>query len=471
MNDYDLHPRMSIGGENVPGASRFDVENPATEERCGSAPECTREELDRAMQAAADAFAGWSRAPDRREILTRAAGAIRDHKDRLARVLTLEQGKPLGEALEEIGGTAYWLKATTKFELPVESIEESAKRRIEVRRRPLGVVGAITPWNYPVLLAMWKIAPALLAGNTVVLKPSPHTPLSTLVLGEILQEVLPPGVLNIVSGQDALGAWITEHPATRKVTFTGSVATGKKVMASAAHDLKRVTLELGGNDAAIVLDDVDPAKIAEALFWGAFENSGQVCSAIKRLYVHEAVIEPVTQAIAALADATPMGDGMKEGVELGPINNRAQFERVVELLEDAKRDGAKVRAGGERVGRKGHFLAATVLRGLGEEARVVAEEQFGPVLPILPFNRVEDVIERANGTPFGLSGSVWSANVDRALEVGEALECGTVWVNQHLSIPIHAPFGGFKHSGIGREHGRWGLEAFTEPQTFNVALG
>ncbi len=465
-----FHLSMTIAGERVPGSAHFDVTNPATEEPCGTAPSCSREELERAMDAASQAYRAWRRDISlRRELMLRAAKAIGDDETALSRTLTLEQGKPLSEALDEVRGAAYWLKTTAKLDLPIELIDDDDDKRVEVRRRPLGVVGAITPWNYPVLLALWKLAPALLAGNTVVLKPSPYTPLSTLALGETLNRVLPPGVLNVVSGDDELGAWITAHPAVRKVTFTGSVRTGKRVMAAAAEDLKRVTLELGGNDAAIVLDDVDPAQIAERLFWGAFENSGQVCSAIKRLYVHESVIEPLARAIAQLAKDTKMGHGLDPEVELGPVNNRAQLEHVTGLIERARRDGASVLAGGDRRAGPGYFMPATVLLGLDDDAAVVSEEQFGPVLPILSFRDADEVIERANATPFGLSGSVWSASVERALDVGGALECGTVWINQHLAIPANAPFGGFKHSGIGREHGRWGLEAFTEPQTVNIA--
>ena len=283
-----------------------------------------------------------------------------------------------------------------------------------MRRRPFGVVGAITPWNYPVMLAAWKIAPALLAGNTVVIKPSPYTPLSTLRLGEILRDVLPPGVLNVVSGGDALGAWITQHPLVRKISFTGSVATGKKVAAAAAPDLKRVTLELGGNDAAIVLPDADPAAIADKIFWGAFTNSGQVCSAIKRVYVHEDSFAALRDELTARAKSVKMGDGFEEGVQLGPINNRPQFERVIDLVDDAKIAGATITAGGAPRPGGGYFFEPTIVTGVAEGVRLVDEEQFGPALPLLTYRDVDDAVERANATSFGLSGSVWSSDVSRA---------------------------------------------------------
>jgi len=362
-----------------------------------------------------------------------------------------------------------WFQYTASLEIPVEVIADTDASRIEVRRRPYGVVGAITPWNFPVLLAIWKIAPALLAGNTIVLKPSPYTPLSTLKLGEILRDAVPAGVLNVVSGNDALGAWITGHPAVRKISFTGSVATGKKVAAAAAPDLKRVTLELGGNDAAIVLDDVDPAKVADKLFWGAFSNSGQICSAIKRLYVPEKLEKPIVDALAAIAKSVKVGDGMQAGVELGPLNNKMQFDRVNELIADAEKAGGRCVTGGVAKSDGGYFIQPTLVTGLKEGARLVDEEQFGPALPIVSYKNVDDAIERANATMYGLSGSVWSANVERAAEVAGQLETGSAWVNQHLAILPNTPFGGAKWSGIGVENGTWGLLGFTELQTVNIS--
>jgi acyl-CoA reductase-like NAD-dependent aldehyde dehydrogenase len=276
-------------------------------------------------------------------------------------------------------------------------------------------------------------------------------------------------VLNVIAGGDELGAWITSHPLVRKISFTGSVATGKKVAASAAPDLKRVTLELGGNDAAIVLDDVDPKVVAPKLFWGAFANSGQVCSAIKRVYVPEALHDPIAAELAALARAAKVGPGLDEGVELGPLNNKPQFERVKELVQDAKKNGARVVAGGEAVGGDGYFFKPTIVADIADGSRLVDEEQFGPALPILRYRDVEDALARANGTHFGLSGSIWSARPERAAELASELECGTVWINQHLAILPNAPFGGAKWSGLGVENGPWGLLGFTELQTVNIA--
>ena len=382
-------------------------------------------------------------------------------------MLTSEQGKPLGDASMEVSGAGVWFKYFADLELPREVIQDDENALIEVLRRPLGVVAAITPWNFPLILASWKIAPALLAGNTMVLKPSPYTPLSTLKLGQLLASVLPPGVLNVVSGGDDLGAWMTSHPVPAKISFTGSVATGKHVAASAAPDLKRVTLELGGNDAAILLDDIDPAAIANKLFWGAFQNNGQVCSAIKRVYVPEALYDDVVDALAEQARSVKVGEGTGEGVQLGPINNRPQYERVSELVADAISGGATAVTGGKPVDGPGYFYEPTILAGLSDGTRIVDEEQFGPALPVISYRDVDDAVERANATMFGLSGSVWSADADRASEVASRLECGTAWVNTHLALQPNQPFGGAKWSGIGVENGPWGLYGFTEIQVLH----
>jgi acyl-CoA reductase-like NAD-dependent aldehyde dehydrogenase len=301
-----------------------------------------------------------------------------------------------------------------------------------------------------------------MAGNTMVLKPSPFTPLATLKVGEILRGVLPDGVLNVVTGGDSLGATMTTHPVPRKISFTGSVETGKKVAMSAAPDLKRVTLELGGNDPAIVLDDADAADVAEKIFAQAFANNGQVCSAIKRVYVPESLHDDVVKAMVEKAKAIKVGDGAEEGTELGPINNRPQFDRVSELVADALEGGATAAAGGKAMPGDGYFFEPTILTGVSDGTRIVDEEQFGPALPIISYRDVDDALERANATHFGLSGSVWGGDVDRAAEVASRLECGTSWVNTHLQLAPHQPFGGAKWSGIGVENGPWGLYGFTE---------
>jgi acyl-CoA reductase-like NAD-dependent aldehyde dehydrogenase len=463
---------MTIDGGAVPTTDSFGVVNPATAEVFAQAPECTRAQLDAAMESAQKAYRDWrSDEGARREALHRAADALFGAADAIGPVLTAEQGKPLAEAGMEVLGAGVWFKYFADLELPREVIQDDDTAFAEVLRRPLGVVAAITPWNFPLILASWKIAPALLAGNTMVLKPSPFTPLATLKLGELLAGIFPPGVLNVVSGGDELGQWMTSHPVPRKISFTGSVATGKQVAAAAAPDLKRVTLELGGNDPAIVLDDVDPAAIAEKLFWGAFANNGQVCSAIKRVYVPERLYGQVVEALADRARSVKVGDGTAEGTQLGPINNRPQFDRVSELVADAIAGGATAVTGGKPVDGPGYFYEPTILSELTDGTRIVDEEQFGPALPVIAYRDLDDAVERANATHFGLSGSVWSADPERGAQVAARLECGTAWVNAHLALAPHQPFGGAKWSGIGVENGPWGLLGFTEIQVLYRAKG
>jgi acyl-CoA reductase-like NAD-dependent aldehyde dehydrogenase len=456
---------MTIDGEQRAASASFGVIDPATAEVHAQAPDCSREQLDEAFAAATKAQLGWRRDEEaRRAALRDAAALMFASAAELAPVLTAEQGKPLAAATQEVLGVGAWLKYFANLEVPREVIQDDDKAFAEVVRRPMGVIAAITPWNFPLVLAAWKIAPALRAGNTMVLKPSPYTPLATLKMVELLAQVLPAGVLNAVSGGDELGRWMTSHPTPRKLSFTGSVASGKHVAAAAAPDLKRVTLELGGNDPAILLDDVDPCAVAAKVFWGAFANSGQVCSAIKRVYVPERLYDDVVDALAAQAMAVRVGDGRDEGTELGPVNNAAQFARVQELVDDALAGGARAAAGGSAVDGAGYFYRPTILAGLADGTRIVDEEQFGPALPVIAYRDVDEVVARANATHFGLSGSVWSADPDRAAAVADRLECGTAWVNTHLALAPHQPFGGSKWSGIGVENGPWGLSSFTEIQ-------
>jgi acyl-CoA reductase-like NAD-dependent aldehyde dehydrogenase len=463
---------MTVAGDTLPTGAAFGVRNPATGEVFAEAPECSREQLDAAFDAAAKAERDWkSDEAARRAALLKVADVLMASTAELAPVLTSEQGKPLGDAGIEVFAAAIWCQYFANLETPRQILQDDAEAFVEVVRRPLGVVAAITPWNFPLTLAFWKIAPALLAGNTMVLKPSPFTPLSTLKVAELLRDVLPPGVLNVVSGGDELGAWMTSHPVPRKISFTGSIETGKKVAMAAAPDLKRVTLELGGNDPAIVLDDADPQTVAKAIFAGAFNNNGQVCSAIKRVYVPEAMYDDVVDALSVHAKAIKVGDGTEPDSKLGPINNEPQFERVKELVADALSKGARAASGGHAMDRPGYFFEPTILAGLSDGTRIVDEEQFGPALPVISYRDEGDAIDRANATHFGLSGSVWSADSDRAAAVAAQLECGTAWVNTHLALSPQQPFGGFKWSGIGVENGPWGLAEFTEFQAMHRSKG
>jgi len=463
---------MIIEGKRWDTSSSYDVINPATETSAGKAPDASKDDLEAAMTAAQRAFPDWSRDEDRRRSLLReAAAALNGAAEQLGAILCAESGHPLPQAVVEIYGASLWFSYFADLEVPHETIELNATTVAEVRRRPLGVVAAITPWNYPLVLASWKLAPALRAGNTVVLKPSPFTPLATLAMGEVLSGVFPPGVLNVLSGGDELGAWMTAHPIPRKISFTGSVAGGRSVALSAAADLKRVTLELGGNDAAIILDDADLEEVADGIFKGAFANSGQVCSAIKRVYAPKNRYDEFVDALAARADAAVMGDPLAEGTDLGPLSTKPQYNRVVGLLGDALDQGAVAASGGGARGGSGYFVEPTILRGLSEGVAIVDEEQFGPVLPVLAYDSVEEALARANGTMFGLGGSVWSADPERAIEIAGRLECGTAWVNTHLALSPMQPFGGFKWSGIGVENGPWGLASFSEIQALHRPLG
>ncbi len=456
---------MVIGGDRRATEKTFGVINPSTGEVHEQAPDCTKEQLDEAFDAAAKAYIDWRSDEDaRREALRKAAGVMFAAGGELGPILTREQGKPLAQAGIEPLGAGMWLNYFADLEVPKEVIQDDDNAYAEVVRKPIGVVAAITPWNFPLILASWKIGPALRAGNTMVLKPSPYTPLATLKMVEMLQEVLPPGVLNVVSGGDELGKWMTSHPVPRKISFTGSVATGKHVASSAAPDLKRVTLELGGNDPAIVLDDADPEAIADRIFDQAFANCGQICSAIKRVYVPEALHDAFVERFAARAKTLKVGDGFEEDVQMGPINNEPQYERVKELVSEAIAGGATVHSGGKAMDRPGYFFEPTVLSGVSEGTRIVDEEQFGPAMPVLSYRNESEALDRANATMFGLSGSVWSGDPDRAAAVASQLECGTAWVNSHLNLAPHQPFGGFKWSGLGVENGPWGLAAFTEIQ-------
>ncbi|MGH8240234.1 MAG: aldehyde dehydrogenase family protein, partial [Steroidobacteraceae bacterium] len=427
-------------------------------------------DLDRAVAAARRAAPGWAARSfeDRTLFVKRMADILRANAGQLAQLLTQEQGKPIGQSKDEIGRAATQSEGLTQIRIESETITDDAERRIEVRYLPLGVAGIITPWNAPINLAAGPLVSALYTGNTAVLKPSPYTPLSTLKIGELLRETFPRGVINVLAGGDALGQWMTEHPGIDKIAFTGSIATGKKVMASAASNLKRVVLELGGNDAAIVLDDVDPKVVAPKLFFAGFVNSGQVCMAVKRIYAHEQIYEALCEALAEDARRWKVGDGLDPATRLGPIQNRMQYDKVVSLIEDTKRAGATVLAGGEVPQTPGYFVNPTLVTDVDENSRIVREEQFGPIVPVLKFTQVEEALKRANDTRYGLSGSVWSRDPERAAAIAARLEVGTAWVNQHRTTAANVPFGGAKESGYGRVYSQMGLKAYLEPRVISV---
>lgn len=463
--------RNLIDGELIETAQTMDVVNPANEDVIGTVPACGKDELDRAVAAARRAFKTWSKTPieERRAAVQKISAIIKDNADELHRLLTAEQGKPHSQAMGEVIGASMMVGAQSTLDLEDEVNEDSDTRLSRTRRVPVGVVGGIVPWNFPVMMAMQKIAPAMLSGCTIVLKPSPFTPLATLRIAELIKDAAPAGVINVITGEDSLGPLITEHPGIDKITFTGSTATGKKIMAGASKDLKRITLELGGNDASIVLPDADVEKVAEQLFWSSFSNAGQICVAAKRVYIHEDIYDDLSQAIADYAKTVKVGDGAQQGTGVGPIQNRKQYERVLELIADAKDQGYKFLVGGDHDPNvPGYYVPITILDNPPEDARIVAEEQFGPVMPLMKFSTDEEVIERANASDYGLAGAVWTKDTDRGVKIAEQLETGTVWINEYLHLSPFAPFGGHKQSGFGAEYGKEGLLEFTYPQVITV---
>ena len=467
MTDY----KNLIDGKMVDNGQWLEVLNPATEQVVGRVPSCGKEELDSAVAAARRAFTQWKKttAEERQQVVQGIAAAIKENADELYRLLTSEQGKPHAQAQQEIYGAAGLAASQSTLTLDDVINQDDDTRLSRTRRVPVGVVGGIVPWNFPIMMAIQKIVPALVAGCTIVLKPSPFTPLTTLRVAELIKDVVPAGTVNIITGEDTLGPLITEHPDIDKITFTGSTATGKKIMEGASGDLKRITLELGGNDASIVLPDADVQKVAEQLFWSSFSNAGQVCIAAKRIYIHEDIYDDLSKAIADYAKTVVVGDGSQQGTGVGPIQNKKQYERVLDLIQDAKDNGYKFLTGGDKdPSGTGYYVPITILDNPPEDARIVAEEQFGPVMPLMKFASVDEVIERANNSEYGLAGAVWTKDTDKGVEIAEQLETGTVWINEFMQLSPFAPFGGHKQSGFGAEYGIDGLKEFTYPQVITV---
>lgn len=462
--------KLLINGALVDGDAALDVVNPASEEVFTTVAQASESQAAQAIAAAKAAFPAWSRTPieERQAAVNAIADAVRDNADELARTLTAEQGKPLVEARGEVAWSEGYLRHYASMAPESRVVQDDETARVEVRRTPLGVVVGIVAWNFPLLLACWKLGPALVAGNTIVIKPAPTTPAATLMLGALIKDIVPAGVVNIIADDNDLGPYLTGHPDVAKVSFTGSAETGRKIMKSGADTLKRLTLELGGNDVAIVLDDVNVAETAPKIFDAAFLNCGQVCMAAKRVYVHDTIYEDMAGELTRLADEAVVDDGANQGTRIGPLQNRAQYEKVSDLIQSARDEGATV-SGGDRLDRPGYFIKPAIVRDAAQGSRIVDEEQFGPVLPLIRFENEEDVILQANASPYGLGGSVWSGDQSRAEAIAERIDAGTVWVNQHITIGPHIPMAGAKQSGIGIEQSKEGLEEFTQMKVINIA--
>ena len=455
----------------APAGQGREIPDAATRAPIGRAPVHTVQELDDAVERARVAQPAWEAAghAERSRVLLAAADGIEAHAEDLAHLLSREQGKPLNgpNARFEVGACAAWLRAAATTPLEPEVVVDHEGVHAELSYRAIGVVGAIGPWNWPMMITIWQIAPALRMGNTVVVKPSQFTPLSVLALLSVLNEVLPPDVLIGVSGDREVGSRLASHPQVGKVMFTGSTATGRRIVESSAHNLARLTLELGGNDAGIVLPGTDAREIAEGLFWGAFINTGQTCAALKRLYVHDSVYDDVVDALAEVASSMPMGVGLDEENVLGPLQNAAQFEIVDRLVSDARDRGARIVTGGAPARELGElFYPVTLVADIEDGAPLVDEEQFGPALPIVRYTDVEDAVASANRLDVGLGASVWGER-ERAREVAARLQAGTVWINSHGGVDPRIPFGGVKSSGYGLEFGVEGLKAVAVPQVIN----
>jgi acyl-CoA reductase-like NAD-dependent aldehyde dehydrogenase len=463
---------MLVAGELIEGSTTLDVINPATEKVFATVPRANEANVMTAISAAKSAQKLWKNVAEieRRAVVNKIADAIAENAEALAIAVTLEQGKVLDFARMEVQFAEAFCRSLASHEFPVKVLEETDTNRVEEHRTPLGVVAAIIPWNFPLLIAAYKLSPALVTGNSIILKPAPTTPVSTLMLGEIIADIVPKGLVSVIVDDNDLGPVLTTHPDVAKISFTGSTPTGKAIMKSAADSMKRLTLELGGNDAAIVLDDVDPKAIAPGIFGSAFINSGQVCIALKRLYVHEAVYDELCDELAKLANDAVVGNGMEAGVQFGPVQNKAQYEKVLSYIKEGKAQGTVI-AGGEAPNKPGYIIPLTVIKDLHDGCSLVDEEPFGPVLPIVKYKDVDNAIASANNSKMGLGGSVWSSDLDRAAQVAAQLESGTVWINQHCAFGPQIHMAPAKESGIGAEWGKEGVKEFTACKVININKG
>lgn len=461
---------LLVAGRLIPAEAFADVINPATGEPIALCPLASVETVYEAVAAAAAARVAWGQedAAVRSAALSEMADIVGAHADELAGILSAEIGIPMRDAQGEVAMAAGFLRHRARTAPPVDILTDDERQMVQVVRSPVGVVAAIVPWNAPLLIACEKIATAFAAGNPVVLKPSPLAALTLTRFGALVADAIPAGVLSIIPGDDEVGAALTTHPDVAMVSFTGSTATGRAIMKAAAPSLKRLSLELGGNDAAIVMPGADVDRLAAKLFQAAFYRSGQICAAVKRVYVHESDYDRLVRAMVQVAEATKVGDPFEKGVAMGPLSNRMQRDRVEALVADAVAAGGSLATGGVPLERAGFFYAPTLVTGLQADTALVAEEQFGPALPVLSYAGIDEAVDAANATEYGLGGSVWGPDIEAAADVAAQLDSGSVWVNRHGLLDPSVPFGGFKQSGIGRSNGAVGLDAYCELKTISI---
>lgn len=466
-----MNSNLILNGVSVQGlGASVAVLNPANETVLAEVASATVTQVNEAVQAAKAAFSSWQHTPDAEinTVFAKIAADLRAEQDQIARLITLEQGKTLALAQFEVEAGASWIEYLASLEVPVQTITEPSGKTINVYNRPLGVVASITPWNWPLMIAVWHIFPALKTKNCVLNKPSEYTPLSTIKLVEIINRHVPAGVCSLVLGRGEVGQALSEHPDVAKVTFTGSTRTGQSILSHSVSSLKSVVLELGGNDAGIVLEDADLDVAAERIFGSAFLNGGQTCAALKRLYVHDSIFDALCEKLVKLADQQVLGDGLDPAVNFGPVQNKMQYDKVNAMIQDALAQGGKIISAQPELPESGYFIAPTLITGIKEGVALVDEEQFGPVLPIVKFSSIDEVLQRSNDSDFGLGGSVWSRDIDKAQQVASQMQTGTVWINSHSDLSPAAPFGGWKLSGLGYSFGLEGLLLFTHKQAVHI---
>ncbi|WP_315766364.1 MULTISPECIES: aldehyde dehydrogenase family protein [unclassified Bradyrhizobium] len=472
--------QLLIDGRQVPSLSgrTFKSLNPATEEVIATIAEGNAADVDRAVAAARRAFEGpWRtmRAAERGNILLRWAQLLRDHADEIVELESLDAGKPIAAILRQdlpaaLDTLTYYAGWADKISGDVISTRDDALTYTV--REPVGVVAAIVPWNFPLMIGMWKLAPALACGCTVVMKPAELTSLSALRIGELALEAgLPPGVLNIVTGPGrTVGEALVNHPDVDKVTFTGSPGVGRGIMKGAAGNFKRVSLELGGKSANVIFDDADLDAASKAAASGIFFNTGQVCSAGSRVLAQEGVYDEVVARLAARANALRIGDPLDRATSLGPVISERQMQTILDYVDIGQKEGASLVTGGERAAGRGYFISPAVFAGVTHEMRISQEEIFGPVVSVIKFTDEADALRIANGTAYSLAAGVWSRDMGRVQRFAKRVRAGTVWINTYGYTDVRLPWGGDRDSGLGREHGTAALENFTEPKSIWMNL-